>query len=50
MHIKLGKEVISIWDDEALYYYPEDLVWDRDISTLFIDAFKAGYNYAKNEK
>lgn len=44
--ITLGDEVIGSWSDDALCDYPEDLIWSRDISVLFCEAFEAGYNYA----
>lgn len=38
-----GKE-IGQWNDNASCDYPEDLIWRRDISGLFLQSFRSGYD------
>lgn len=47
--ITLDGKVIGDWNEDAPRDYPEDLTWDRYISGLFLQAFEAGYRFAKEE-
>ena len=49
MEIILDGKVVSSWNDEAIQNYPEDLIWCREISGLFLNGVKAGYELAKAE-
>ncbi len=40
-------KVVAHWNDSANTDYPEDLTWNRDISSLFIAGFEAGFNAAR---
>lgn len=44
--ISLNGKEIGQWNDEASHDYPEDLIWRRDISGFYHQAFKAGHEAA----
>lgn len=47
--ISLNGKVVTHWDNEATIHYPEDLTFDRDISTLVREAIQTGYDLALEE-
>jgi len=44
-----NKKLVFIWDDNAHHDYPEDLVWDRDISGIFYAGVELGQKIVKGE-
>lgn len=47
--ITVNGKLVTTWNDEAAFDYPEDLTWCRLISGIITDAFEAGLEFGRNE-
>ena len=45
--VTVDGHIVTTWNDEASWDYPEDLVMRRDIGSLIAKVFKAGQDYQR---